>query len=297
MIFAIFFAIFTGVLMMVTGVVSSMAAKRSLNLSFILGLSSVFLAIICFILLKGQLVNVFWVNFFVFAAGAGNFITFLLIELSMRTGNNGIVWALANSALIFPFLTGILIFGVEANLLMIIGAVLIVAGIITAGFSKNSGQKSQGMIWFFWALLSFFVGGATQSCANIPAYLDGVEQVTQFQKGFVMQLGMISAAVVTLPFNGILKLKWRFSDPVFRANIGVTLLSTLANGLLLCYFLYKSFDLLKEAGVGAIAYPLISGTCISVFFLYSLILLREKMSLLGWFSFLLTLGGIVVITL
>ena len=72
MIFAIFFAIFTGVLMMVTGVVSSMAAKRSLNLSFILGLSSVFLAIICFILLKGQLVNVFWVNFFVFAAGAGN---------------------------------------------------------------------------------------------------------------------------------------------------------------------------------------------------------------------------------
>lgn len=46
-----------------------------------------------------------------FLAGVGNFSAFELMNRAMRVGPNGVVWALAQSALIFPFLFGVIFYG------------------------------------------------------------------------------------------------------------------------------------------------------------------------------------------
>ena len=109
------FAVCAGLTAMGAGIVSSNAAKKSLNLGLIQGVASVFLAILTFALAGGKILwtgsgHEIWINFFVFLAGAGNFIVFLLLERAMRYGHNGLIWSIVNSALIFPFLMGIVIF-------------------------------------------------------------------------------------------------------------------------------------------------------------------------------------------
>lgn len=296
------FAICAGLSAMGGGVVTSHAAKKSLNLSLIQGVSSVFLAILTFALAKGNIVwrgdeQEFWINFCVFLAGAGNFIVFLLLERAMRYGHNGLIWSIVNSALIFPFLMGIVVFGVDASVCRWLGAAAIVAGIFTAKMKKSGdteeAQAKNNRACLLWTLAAFISAGITQSSVNIPSYLDGIEHISNLQKGFVMQLGMISAAVATLPFMldaAELKRAW-------KPTVGMSLFLTVMNGLFLCVFLYSSCDMLKEAGAGAIAYPVIVGVTITAFSLYSIAVLKEKLSVMTVISMILTVCGVVMVAL
>lgn len=299
------FAVCAGLTAMGAGIVSSNAAKKSLNLGLIQGVASVFLAILTFALAGGKILwtgsgHEIWINFFVFLAGAGNFVVFLLLERAMRYGHNGLIWSIVNSALIFPFLMGIVIFGVEASVCRWLGAAAIVAGIFTAkmkksggGTTEEKGNDNSNRACMLWTLAAFLMAGITQSSVNIPSYLDGIGNISNLQKGFVMQLGMIAAAAATLPF--MLDLKELKRD--WKPTVGMSLFLTVMNGLFLCVFLYSSCDLLKEAGAGAIAYPVIVGVTITAFSLYSVTVLKEKLSVMTVVSTILTVCGVVMVAL
>lgn len=294
------FAVCAGISAMGAGIVSSHAAKRSLNLGIIQCAASIVLAILTFALAGGNIVwrgegQELWINFFVFLAGAGNFIVFLLLERAMRYGHNGLIWSIVNSALIFPFLMGIVIFGVDASACRWLGAAAIVAGIFTAKMKKSdeTAQANGNKACLLWTLAAFIAAGITQSSVNVPSYLDGIDHISNLQKGFVMQLGMIAASVTTLPFMSDMKELKRDWMP----TLGMSLFLTVMNGLFLCVFLYRSCDMLQEAGAGAIAYPVIVGVTITAFSLYSVIVLKEKLSVMTVISTILTVCGVVMVAL
>ena len=56
-------------------------------------------------------------------------------------------------------------------------------------------------------------------------------------------------------------------------------------------------DALAKAGAGSIAYPLLVSSCIIGFFLYSVLLLKEKNRPIQYAAFILCLTGIVLISL
>ncbi len=306
MIPGLLYGILSGLILMGIGIITSAAAKRKLSMALIQGIGA--LLLICLwpmlpgsgMVLSGE--NAVAVNLLMLLAGVGNFITFLLIRQAMKSGHNGIVWSLANSALIFPFLTGILFFHVPPEAPRFAGVALIVVGIVLAGAAQKM-EKTQNpgnRKWFLWALASLFSAGITQTAANIPSYLSGIERFSNLQKGLVMQIGIAVVAGLYLLF-----VRGRIPDSGSKTEkqawIRQTLLLAVAlaavNGLTLCVFMYRSFDLLAKAGIGSVAYPVVLGTCIAGFFLYSLLVLREKASVPAVLSFCLTVAGIAVIAL
>ena len=46
-----------------------------------------------------------------------------------------------------------------------------------------------------------------------------------------------------------------------------------------CFFFYRGLDLVAQAGVGAIGYPVALGSCIVGIELYSVLILREKVTI------------------
>ncbi len=308
MIEGLLYGILSGLILMGIGIITSAAAKRKLSMVLIQGIGA--LLLICLfpmipgngMVLSGE--NAVTINLLMLLAGVGNFVTFLLIQQAMKTGHNGIIWSLANSALIFPFLVGILFFHVPPEVPRFAGAALIVGGIVLAGAAQKTDpekRKTKGdRKWFLWALASLFSAGITQTAANIPSYLSGIERFSNLQKGLVMQIGIAMVAGLYL-----LCIRGRFSAPGAKMEkwtwcrqillLAVALAAV--NGLTLCVFMYRSFDLLAKAGIGSIAYPVVLGTCIAGFFLYSLVVLKEKASIPAVVSFLLMVAGIAVIAL
>lgn len=304
----ILFGVLSGIILMGIGIVTSAAAKRKLSMVLIQGIGAVLLILLCLGILGNDIVltgkNMLTINLLVLLAGVGNFVTFLLIQQAMKTGHNGIIWSLANSALIFPFLAGILFFHVPPTLSRFAGAGIILAGIILAGAARKperSGSAESGdRKWFLWALAALLSAGITQTAANIPSYLPGIERVSNIQKGFVMQVGIAVVAGLYLLFT-----RKKAPGPLpaeekkkrIRLTLWLSAALAAVNGLTLCVFMYRSFDLLARAGIGAIAYPIILGTCIAGFFLYSIVVLKEKATPPAVVSFCLTVIGIVVIAL
>ena len=58
------------------------------------------------------------------------------------------------------------------------------------------------------------------------------------------------------------------------------------------FLLYPGMDSLAKAGAGAISYPIMVGACIIGFEIYSIVILREKRTLIQFVALLLCLLGV-----
>lgn len=59
----------------------------------------------------------------------------------------------------------------------------------------------------------------------------------------------------------------------------------------------RLLDLVAEAGAGAIGYPVTLGSCIAGFALYSVFILRERITIASVSSFLLCLSGMIAMSI
>lgn len=226
-----------------------------------------------------------------FLAGVGNFSAFELMNRAMRVGPNGVVWALAQSALIFPFLFGVIFYGVPLTLSRVVGVALIVGSIALFGMAKKSAEEeaSRSTRWLWLALGAFAAGGITQISANLPSYLEGGMALGSVTRTVYLQAGALAG----------FGLIWLINRE--KLEVKGTLIPTL--GLTAFYLaiffglLFRGLNLLAEAGAGSIGYPIMIGSCIIGFFLYSLTVLREKVTPFGMAGFLLCLGGVVTISI
>ena len=73
-----------------------------------------------------------------FSGGFLNCIMLLMMSKAMQRGPNGIIWTIIQSAMIFPFLTGIVFYGVEPEPIRIAGLFLILSALVLFGLCKNN---------------------------------------------------------------------------------------------------------------------------------------------------------------
>ncbi len=218
-------------------------------------------------------------------AGIANYMAFLMMNRAMKSGHNGIVWSLVQSALIWPFLMGILFFGVECTLSRICGVLLILAGILVAGLVRN-GSVGGWKEWLPAALAAFALAGLSQCLANLPSYLGGGE-FSSVAKAAALQLGTLVAFGVLLCLRRTRPKEKTAWMPIL-ALAGATVIPQ--------YFLfYRGLDLLAAQGAGAIGYPIVLGSCIAGFSLYSAFILHERVTAASAGSIFFCLVGIVII--
>jgi drug/metabolite transporter (DMT)-like permease len=233
----------------------------------------------------------FWTMASIFGSGFFNYFVLQLMGKAMKSGPNGIVWAIVQSALVFPFLVGVIAFGVALTLPRIGGILAIIAALALFGFAREN--RVHGDAWRAAAIGSLLLAGINQNLSNLPSYFPEAAAVGSVSRSLSAALGTFTAFLLvnwkTLPlrFGDLANpMLWRFTACLA------------GSGLAAGYFLlYRGLNLVAGAGAGAVSYPVLVSSCIASFTLYSLFILKEKMKPLQFGGLGLALVGIVLITL
>ena len=283
-----------------TGVVMGAAPKKKIDPASV-QLTGTAISIICCTLLlcfyKGPQAApavLFWCGLSYFLSGMLNCIMLIIMSRAMQNGPNGIIWAIIQSAMIFPFLTGIMFFGVKANLLRISGMILMLVSLLLSGLSRPNRSTGTGR-WKMAAFTAFILTGFIHNLSNIPSYFESVQQITPVFRTLTAASGAFVTAFSLLVFQKKTELyienaksKWLWIFSVGLQFFGLIFAICL---------LYPGMDQMAKCGAGSLSYPLLVSSCLIGFFLYSLFILREKNTLLQYISMCCCLAGIILICL
>ena len=302
MLFGIIALIVTGASWSIVGIVMGSAPKHKVDTSFIQFFGSLFSILACIVLLLS--IKTEWSNAMYFSlicytsAGLLNFLLLQLMSIAMQHGPNGTVWMIVQSGIIFPFTMGILFFAVPLPFTRICGMIILIAALFLFGRAKgNGGEKKQGN-WLIPAFAAFILCGIQQSITNLPSYYPELTKLNPAYRTIFTSSGVIFGAFCW----NLFKIQFRGFKPDWtqlrNKYLWLYILLFKSYGLVTSYFLlYRGMDALAKAGAGSIAYPLLVSSCIIGFFLYSVLLLKEKNRPIQYAAFILCLTGIVLISL
>lgn len=290
--------IITGICWTGFGVITSRNVERNVSVPLVLGTNSALCgaAALIYIALKGMLplhlsghnATAFWLYF---GCGICNIAAYALMGRSMRLVNNGIVWAIAQSAMICPFLMGIAVFQVEARLTRFVGLAILLAGVAAMATTKGKQSAAGGAHYWLWlVLVNFILAGLAQCLASIPSYWAETQAVNPAIKTFAMQLGNVFGCLILFPMQIFSRQHWK----------GVTVPAALyaaLNFINQFFIFYTGIELLAKANAGSIAYPIGLGVCVLGVFIYSAIARHETNTPAGNAGFFACLTGIIVISL
>jgi len=221
---------------------------------------------------------------FIFLGGLLNPIGQNTVHNAMKRGHHTPVWAISQSALIFPFLTGILFFHEQGSAGHWIGTVLIVSGILVTAMEGVKNVSG----WIIPAVTAFFIFGMIQVLHSMPSQLYGFRDPAGARPLAVAWGGTTGWLLIAACGKASL----RFDGKTLLIAGGMVLVQLLALRL---FFL--SLDTLAAGNCVNIAFPLMTGTNISAFAVYSIFIRREKTSLTDRIGFLLALAGLFFIAL
>ncbi len=225
----------------------------------------------------------------VLLSGLFNVLGLTLIQAAMRSGHNSLVWVIGQSALVWTFLSGVLIFGDTAGLIRISGLLFLLGGMVlpVLGVSHAS-SAGQSRAWIGLALAGFVLMGIHQMLMVWPSYWP------EWNDSADMRAGLLYSGCTVGAWLLYVKERGRVPMPSLRVWLwatGVALISTVAIRLV-----YMALDVLNSHQSAAITIPLVSGTNILCFALYTIFIVREKSRPVHYIGLLLTLVGIVAIS-
>lgn len=217
------------------------------------------------------------------AAAAGQ-AGFLSLRSAMRRGSHGTSWSIAQSAMLCPFVAGMIFFGECVTWIRIAGMMLLLSSLILLGRSQcGSGAPDAQKGGAVSAFLAFGLLGLQQTLTLLPNRLPGVTE---------------AALSWRIPLYSLFGLSWivavlRFRE--YRSAAGI-LMPALLNGALTaagqwCFF--RALDLLAPCGAAGIAYPLAVGSSIALFSLYTEWIRGERTGFVGKFGVLLAVLGMM----
>ena len=231
----------------------------------------------------------------VFVSGFINYFVLVLMGKAMKTGPNGVVWAVVQSALIFPFLVGVLFFGTALTGLRGFGIAAILIALFFFALSKDNTMRGDSGSWRKAMIASFLLAGLNQNFSVLPSYFPEAVQVGSVIRSVASSLGTFAAFVM---MEGRL-----FRDPAFLKQFRMAKVWKYVGiqsfmGIVTGYFLmYRGFDALAEVKLGAIGYPVLVSACLVSFTLYSRLLLKERLSSRQWFGLAAGMIGIICISI
>ena len=225
-----------------------------------------------------------------------NFVMLQFMSAAMQCGPNGIVWAIIQSALVFPFIGGILFFDVKFTPLRGIGITLLLTALVLFAFTKSNVPGRKGSKWKLLAFAGLALTAVQQNLTTMPSYFEAARGVPSILRAMASSAGILFTAVI---WNLCLMSKERWNT-LRRGIASPTLWKYVAAlqffNLLFAYTLfYPGMNIMAQAGMGGMCYPMMVGSCIVSFTLTSIWLLREKVSRIQLAALAVCIAGLVLI--
>lgn len=293
-------AVSAGLLSTVTGIVMSRLAKSGTGIiEYYLINAGATVAICAFAVLSrqdfscGELLSQGWLFLYVCGGGILSAFGTLIMQSAMRRGHNGIIWGICQSALIFPFLAGVIVFGQEASIVRFGGLALILGGmfipLLRAGRGTSCESGCTGISWVPMSLTAFAVLGFSLILWSMPSYWSGWSDRLSLRPLFAY--AGLSGGFILWALCGSLS-SLRFRRRTVCVAVGMAFVNFLAFKAI-----FLALDVLSCYGAASIVYPVCIGTCIVAFSLYSFLILKERTAVLNWLGTAGIAGGIILISL
>ncbi len=293
----------------ICGLVMGSAPKRGVSSAAVQRISAVISCLVSAIVLLVTQTGisdigakaVFWTCASYFAAAVVNTCMLQVMSMAMQRGPNGIIWCIIQSAMLFPFLAGVLFFQVQAGWLQGLGVGMLLAALILFGLGKDNtvcaeNQKSGVLGWKTLAFLAFLITGLQQNLATMPSYFEASRHVSSVLRTLCTSIGTLLTTIVWSFFKGEPCPFFFSRDTLRNRYFWGYAIAMQGFGLLAAYFLlYPGLDILAENGLGGMGYPLMVGSCIVSFTLASIFLLRERFQWKQAVAVVLCLAGLVAL--
>jgi multidrug transporter EmrE-like cation transporter len=225
-----------------------------------------------------------------------NFFQLQFMSRAMQSGPNGIVWAIIQSALVFPFIGGILFFDVKFTHLRGIGITLLLAALVLFAFTRNNAPGKTDGKWKLLAFSALALTAIQQNLTTMPSYFEAARGVPSILRAMAASGGTLFTAVL---WNLCLMSKERWNT--LRRGIASPILwkyiaALQFFNLLFAYTLfYPGMNIMAQAGMGGMCYPMMVGSCIVSFTLTSIWLLKEKVSPAQLAALAVCIAGLILI--
>ncbi len=270
--YGIILLLLTGLCWVGIGVVVNHAARQQLDMDLIQSAAAaiILFAAIGMMFLRNSFrppIGGMWLCYgTLLAAGAGNFLMLSWMRYAMAVGNSGAVWGIVQSAMICPFVMGMVFFGVAPTWNRLAGLGLVLAGILFLSRATPTRAESRRG-WLLFAFGAFAASGTAQCLANLPSYWMHLEMSSELRAGLV-QAGTIALFLVSTPFRRCKTGRRNCLKPILLLS-AIQILS-------LFFLFYRGLNIVADHGCGSIGYPVAQGSCIAFFLLYNCCVLRQE---------------------
>lgn len=243
---------------------------------------------------QGEFWPVFWTCASSFYTGASNFVMLLIMSSAMQTGPNGIIWAIAQSAFIFPFISSVAFFGVELTSFRLVGIIVLLISVALYGVTKDNSNNSGH--WKLKAFICLAMCAVQQNITTLPSYYASTRGVPSVLRSICEAGAIVLCAII---YNLILMNKERatllknsLKNPSFWKYVAIIQMSH----LFLAYVIfYPGLNTMADNGLGGMCFPLMIGSCIVLFTLISVVFLKEKFRLLQALALTACITGLLLI--
>ena len=238
----------------------------------------------------------FWTCLAYFVGSMLNFIMLQLMSKAMQLGPNGVIWSIIQSSLIFPFIGGILFFGVEFTWLRGMGIFFLLSSLLLFAFTKDNSKHGSGIKWKLLAFAGMVLAAIQQNLHTMPSYFEAARGVPSIVRSLSAASGLLFMSII---WNLVQMNRERWDQ--IRKNIkNLTLWKYIAVlqlfGLIFSYTLfYPGMNIMADKGLGGMSYPMMVGSCIVSFTLSSIWLLKEKIKFIQLAALTVCLIGLCLI--
>ena len=207
----------------------------------------------------------------------------LLLQYAMKSGHHGIVFLLSQSAMIIPFLFGILLFREQPTLLQFAGGALIFAGMVCCAAPKirfgKKAENNSSRKWLYYAIFAFLGFGLAQTLMTLPSWY-GLKDAANIRTSCLY----FGSTLIMSVYAGVISPgHFDFSKRLILCGIIVSVLNLISMMLM-----FHALDHLRAYRLSSIGFPLAIASSLVGFTLYSILILREK-------CYVLTLAGLLQI--
>ncbi len=227
-----------------------------------------------------------------------NFSMLLLMAYAMQRGPNGIIWCVIQSALVFPFLGGIVFFGVELTWLRALGILALLTALVLFACSKDNSRYGQG--WRLPAFAALILAALQQNLSVMPSYFEEARVVTSTARTMISAVGGLAGAICYLSFRMIREHSENYAGHLLHnlKNPALWFYVLILQGFGLVFAItlfYPGMNAMADAGLGGMCYPMMVGSCIVSFTLTSVWFLKEKVRLPQLAALVICITGLVLI--
>ena len=226
--------------------------------------------------------------------GSANFFMLQIMSSAMQSGPNGIIWSIIQSSLVFPFIGGIVFFGVELTFLRGAGIILLLTALILFAMTKNNEQK--GGKWKLKAFICLAICAVEQNISTAPSYFAEARGVSSI----VRTLSSSTAILISALIYNLVRMTPEHKEQIKRSIRNITLWKYIGGlqffNLIFAYCLfYPGMNTMADHGLGGMCYPMLVGSCIVSFTASSVILLKEKVKPIQLAAIVVCITGLILI--